>query len=250
MGDAHQLQQVFLNLFANARHAMKAAHGTGTLTVRSIASDHEVLVEVEDDGPGIPAEHLGRIFDPFFTTKGAGEGTGLGLSLSIGIVEAHGGRMTAENLPDVGARFQIRLPADAVEDATVSEVAPSVARRTGRVLVVDDEDNLRAALVEVLTMLGHEVTQAATGQETLARLAEGSFDVVTLDLRLPDLDGKAVWQRILARDPQLAARVIFMTGDTMSPETQKFLEEAGRPVLTKPLRIDRVSQLVDEILAS
>src|SRR5262249_47453456 len=74
MGDAHQLQQVFLNLFANARHAMKAAHGTGTLTVRSITSDDQVLIEVEDDGPGIPAEHLGRIFDPFFTTKGAGEG--------------------------------------------------------------------------------------------------------------------------------------------------------------------------------
>src|SRR5207245_1507788 len=86
MADPHQLQQVFLNLFTNARYAMKSARGEGTLTVRSARHGADVVVHVEDDGPGIPAEHVGRIFDPFFTTKGAGEGTGLGLSLSIGIV--------------------------------------------------------------------------------------------------------------------------------------------------------------------
>jgi two-component system NtrC family sensor kinase len=75
------------------------------------------------------------------------------------------------------------------------------------------------------------------------------FSTSTLDLRLPDIDGKLVWQRIVTRDPAIAAKVIFMTGDTMSPETQTFLREAGRPVLTKPLTIDRVGRIVDEILA-
>src|SRR5204863_185677 len=84
--DPDQLQQVLLNLFSNAVHAMRSAHGQGVLTVRSGSDGATISVQVEDDGPGIPAEHLSRIFDPFFTTKPAGEGTGLGLSLSIGIV--------------------------------------------------------------------------------------------------------------------------------------------------------------------
>ncbi|MEE8142430.1 MAG: ATP-binding protein, partial [Planctomycetota bacterium] len=108
--DRHQLQQVLLNLFTNATYAMKCAHGRGTLTVRSFRQGSDVCVEVDDDGPGIPQDHIGRIFDPFFTTKDPGEGTGLGLSLSFGIVEAHGGQMHAENLPGSGARFTVRIP--------------------------------------------------------------------------------------------------------------------------------------------
>jgi CheY-like chemotaxis protein len=251
MVDPHQLQQVFLNLFTNARYAMKSARGEGTLTVRSSRQGSEVAVQVEDDGPGIPAEYLGRIFDPFFTTKGAGEGTGLGLSLSIGIIESHGGRMEVENVPGKGARFTVRIPIGEVDESP--EPAPTTAepvttRRTARVLIVDDEPKLRATLVDVFVALGHQVEEAATGEEALAQIERSAFDVVTLDLRLPDIDGKVVWQRIVSRHPSLAGKIIFMTGDTMSPDTQRFLKEAGRPVLIKPLTIDRVSRLIDEIL--
>src|SRR5262245_33242729 len=139
--DPHQLQQVFLNLFSNAIHAMKAARPRGVLTVTSRLRGSEVVVEIDDDGPGIPTEHLGRIFDPFFTTKATGAGTGLGLSLAIGIVEAHGGRLYAENLPGTGARFTVHLPvgehadaaAPALPDATPAAVAGA------NVLVVEDE---------------------------------------------------------------------------------------------------------------
>src|SRR5947208_13943296 len=103
---------------------MKTARGHGTLTVRSVPRGSEVLVEVEDDGPGIPSEHLGRIFDPFFTTKAAGSGTGLGLSLAIGVVEAHGGRMHAENLRGTGARFSV-----CVRTRTEAAAAPAGAPR-------------------------------------------------------------------------------------------------------------------------
>jgi signal transduction histidine kinase/ActR/RegA family two-component response regulator len=248
MGDPHQLQQVFLNLFTNASHAMKATNGKGTLVVRSVLHDGEVVVQVEDDGPGIPPDHLGRIFDPFFTTKVAGEGTGLGLSLSIGIIEAHGGRLSAENLPGSGARFTVALPVADAEEQVQVVAAPTTSGRRGRILVIDDEEMLRTALVDVFTNLGHVVAGAATGAEALAQLEQTPFDVVALDLRLPDIDGKTVWYRMTKRDPALADKVLFMTGDTMSAESQKFLQEAGRPVLTKPITIERAAQIVGDIL--
>ena len=253
LGDGHQLQQVFLNLCTNATHAMRSRGGEGhMLTIRSRQTEGEATIEIQDSGPGIPAEHLGRIFDPFFTTKAAGEGTGLGLSLSIGIVQAHGGRMEARNLPGGGACFTVTLPIGDVEGVPENGGAAETAQAglRGRVLVVDDETALRKTLAEVLQTFGHTVETSATGRDALARMEAEPCDVVTLDLRLPDIDGKEVWRRVLARDPALAARVIFLTGDTMSPESQKFLQEAARPVLTKPLTIDRVAGLIQDILAA
>jgi two-component system NtrC family sensor kinase len=249
--DAHQLQQVFLNLFSNAIHAMKTSHGHGTLTVRSAHRDSDVMVDVEDDGPGIAPEHLGRIFDPFFTTKGTGTGTGLGLSLSIGIVEAHGGRIRVETVPGVGTRFTVHLPVGhAVEpEAPVAPPPPLPAVGTADILLVEDEGPLRGLIAEAVRDLGHHVVEATTGQEALDRLQERGYDLVILDLRLPDVEGQTIWRVALARDRRLAARVIFMTGDIMSAETQRFLDEAGRPVLIKPFTIEQVGRAVSEVLA-
>jgi signal transduction histidine kinase/CheY-like chemotaxis protein len=250
--DPHQLQQVFLNLFSNAIHAMKMTRRHGVLTVTSAQRGSEVLVTIEDDGPGIPPEHLGRIFDPFFTTKATGAGTGLGLSLAIGIVESHGGRLHAENLPDAGARFIVSLPVGEHAEATAPAPPPPrvAAMASGDVLVVEDEEPLREALTEVLHGLGHRVVGATTGYEALSRLRERTWDLVMLDLRLPDVDGQVVWERALSSDSRLADRVVFMTGDIMSGETQGFLEEARRPFLLKPFTMDDVGRVVSEVLAT
>lgn len=247
--DRHQLQQVLLNLFTNATYAMKCAHGRGTLTVRSFRQGSDVCVEVDDDGPGIPQDHIGRIFDPFFTTKDPGEGTGLGLSLSFGIVEAHGGQMHAENLPGSGARFTARIPiGEGAEPIEPPSLELTMASGQARVLIVDDDKDLRAILAELISNLGHQVDEAATGKEAIASLEQQGYDLVTLDLRLPDLDGTEVWRWILSQRPALASRVVFMTGDIMSQETEKFLQETGRPVLTKPLTTPQVHRIVHEVL--
>jgi signal transduction histidine kinase/CheY-like chemotaxis protein len=250
--DPHQLQQVFMNLFSNAIHAMKTARHHGVLTVTSGQRGSEVVVEIDDDGPGIPPEHLGRIFDPFFTTNVTGAGTGLGLSLAIGIVESHGGRLYAENLRDGGARFTVHMPVG--EHAQAAAPAPAEPRVAavagGNVLVVEDEGPLREALTEVLQSLGHRVVGATTGHEALGRLRERTWDLVLLDLRLPDVDGQAVWERALSSDPRLAGRVVFMTGDIMSAETQGFLDEARRPFLLKPFTMEEVGRVVSEVLAT
>ena len=113
--DAHQMQQVFLNLIVNAEHAILAYKNHGTITVKTWCETVEgkewVSIAVEDDGPGIAPEHLGKVFDPFFTTKEIGEGTGLGLSISYGLIAEHGGRIRAESPPGAGATFVIELPA-------------------------------------------------------------------------------------------------------------------------------------------
>jgi signal transduction histidine kinase len=107
-GNSGKLQQVFLNLFLNARDAME---GGGQLTIRTAAEDGMVRVEVSDTGSGIPQEHLARIYDPFFTTKGARKGTGLGLAVTYGIVKEHGGTIEVESRPGSGTRFHLEFPA-------------------------------------------------------------------------------------------------------------------------------------------
>ncbi|PYO51331.1 MAG: hypothetical protein DMD84_13405, partial [Candidatus Rokuibacteriota bacterium] len=182
--DPYQLQQVLLNLFTNAAHALSASGRDGVLSVRTADSEHGVTIVVEDNGPGIPTEHLRRVFDPFFTTKPVGEGTGLGLSLCIGIIEAHDGRMTVENVPASGARFTIQLPigqhVEAIEDAP----AGGSPARAADILVIEDEAALRAVFVEVLTLHGHRTVAAATGRAAIESLARETYDVVILDLRL------------------------------------------------------------------
>ena len=246
--DAHQLQQVLLNLFTNATHAIKSAGRRGVLTVRSAEGPHGITLVVEDNGPGIPPEHLGRVFDPFFTTKGVGEGTGLGLSLSIGIVEAHGGRMSVENIPSLGARFTIRLPFGHRADVDEAPAALPAVAATGRILVVEDEAALRRVLADGLASLGHRVMEADTGQAAIDLLERETYDVVVLDLMLPGIDGKGVWQWIHGHQPSRADRVVFMTGD-IGPASQRFVEDSGRPVLNKPLAMDRLGQVVAEVLA-
>ena len=248
--DPYQLQQVLLNLFTNAAHALSATARDGVLTVCTAASEEGVSIVVEDNGPGIPPEHLRQVFDPFFTTKPVGEGTGLGLSLCIGIIEAHHGRMTVENVLTSGARFTIWLPTGQSVEAIEDAPSDSGLARAADILVIEDQSALRKVMVEVLTLQGHRTVAAATGQAATDLLARDDYDVVILDLRLPDIDGKGVWQWITRHRPAMAERVVFMTGDTLSPGSHRFLQEAGRPVLPKPVAMAELNRMVATVLES
>ena len=252
-GDPHQLQQVVLNLVINAEQAMISAHGRGTLVLRSwqAADGDAVVLEVNDDGPGVPQEVMPRIFDPFFTTKSAGQGTGLGLTVAYAIVEEHGGRLTASAGEPGGASFRVELP-------TVSTAPPAVARRAvtpienigggASVLVVEDEVPLAAAVADGLRDAGFEADTARDGEEALARLAERTYDLVVCDLRMPRLDGPSFYRAIAVRSPSLTRRVIFVTGDVAGTEAERFLEESGCRWLTKPFRLADLLRLASEVL--
>jgi len=245
MADAHQLQQVFLNLITNAEQAMEQRDGHHhRLTVRTRRTGDTMRIEVEDSGDGIPANLIERIFNPFFTTKPTGSGTGLGLSISLGIVREHEGRIWAENVPQGGARFVIELPViqprASGEFQTVAQV-----HRVGdslRVLVVDDEASVRVSLQRYLAGRGHDVETTASGEDALARLRATSYDAVIVDMRMPDLSGEQLFERLRSNDPAHAERVIFTTGDLVNEQMRRFLDGSGRPCVPKPFEFASFDQ--------
>ena len=252
--DPHQLQQVLLNLVINAEQAMVSAHGRGTLVVRSWqdADRDLVVLEVNDDGPGLPEESLARVFDPFFTTKAAGEGTGLGLTVAYAIVEEHGGRLRASSPPGGGASFFIELPAPAMAPRTPSPRPAPLPRNVGggaRVLLVDDEPKLADAVADALRESGFAVELAHDGQAALDLALARPFDLVICDLRMPRLDGPSFYRAITASRPALAARVVFVTGDVAGTDAGRFLEESGCRWLTKPFRLADLLRAARDALA-
>jgi two-component system NtrC family sensor kinase len=250
--DGHQLHQVIVNLIANAHHAMRQATGPRRIT---LASEYDaaaacVRVIVSDTGPGIPHDVQARIFEPFFTTKPAGQGTGLGLSLCRGIIEEHGGTLTVESDPGRGATFVVTLPASAVAAATnaagavdhVRPVSPKV------ILVVDDEPDIAATIVETLVHDGHKVDKAGNGAEALAQVESRSYDLIFTDTKMPRMDGPTFYRTLARRMPALARRVVFVTGDLMDREKREWLESTGCLVLAKPFDVNDVRRAVQRVL--
>lgn len=237
--DPHQLKQVLVNLINNARQAM-AGTGGGSLCVRSVAVEGRVRLEVADDGPGIPAEVRHRVFEPFFTTKPDGEGTGLGLSIVYGIVRAHGG--TIELLEhERGTTFQIELPVgEAPGEVLRAEPTPRASAAHGRVLVVDDEQPFARLLVDACEARGHQAVAAFSAREALERLDAESFDLVISDVRMPDGGARA----LLEARPELAERLLLMSGDSAGTEAAALAEAHAIDVLAKPFDLERLLERV------
>jgi len=246
MADAHQLQQVFLNLITNAEQAMEQRDGHHhRLTVRTRRNADTIRIEVEDTGAGIPANLVERIFNPFFTTKPTGSGTGLGLSISLGIVREHEGRIWAENPPSGGARFIVEIPVTAPRTSGEHAALAPLAQHgidNLRVLVVDDEASVRVSLQRYLAGKGHEVETTASGEDALSRLKISKYDAVIVDMRMPDLSGEQLFERLRSNDPSHAERVIFTTGDLVNEQMRRFLDGTGRPCVPKPFEFSSFDQ--------
>jgi two-component system NtrC family sensor kinase len=212
------------------------------------AAADAVCISVADNGPGVPPHLRARVFEPYFTTKPIGMGTGVGLAVSVGIVEAHGGTLSVDEAPGGGAAFTITLPAGSGgaprvrEEPVVREKAPA-----HRVLIVDDEPEIRDSLAEILGSVGHGAITAASGREALQRLGSDAFDVVLTDIRMPDMDGRALYREIERRWPTLAAHVVFVTGDTLASELRAFVRETGRRVIEKPFLPSEVRRVVADV---
>jgi len=237
--NSNEITQVFVNLVNNAAQAIAAAGRPegGHIRVTARPWLDGLAVSVADDGPGIPEELAPRVFEPFFTTKPEGQGTGLGLSICQGIVKEHGGRITLEPGPGVGATFTVELPRGTRTPRLTPSPPQLVAHRPLRLLVVDDELPILHYMRATLESWGHTVEIASDGSEALERALAQPFDAIICDLRMPRLGGREMYQQLAQKHPAVAERIIFATGDTVRGDTLRFLESLGRPFLHKPFTL-------------
>ena len=251
MLDFHQIQQVLINLLNNAEHAMAEKGRGGTLRFRTRIVGGRIELRVADSGPGIPLEAQTRVFEPFYTTKKEGKGTGLGLSICYGIVKEHGGGIRVESEPGKGTTFVLDFPIIAAPDARPA-ISESHGDRRGslRILVVDDEQAVSQFLMEFLTARGHRVDTAADVPEALQKIARGELDLIISDMRLPQGTGRDVHRAAAAREPGLAARMIFTSGDGQSEETLRFVRETGGQMVPKPCTVGDIERAISQAMGT
>jgi CheY-like chemotaxis protein len=202
-----------------------------------------------------------RIFDPFFTTREVGEGTGLGLSMSYSIAQTHEGDLRVDSRPNEGTTFTLDLPRAGAErlPPAASTVAVASADAGGkkdlearpraamRILIVDDEQSVRGLAGRFLVKKGHHVDEAKSGKVALRMIQEREYDSLIVDLRMPDLSGEGLYEWLKKNRPELADRVIVISGDIANPDTVEILERMGRPFLLKPFDLDDLLRVVDSV---
>lgn len=235
--DGDQIIQVVTNLATNAAHAVEHQGAEGTVRVAVQRGPKGwVHLEVADSGAGIPDEIRNRIFEPFFTTKDVGVGTGVGLAFCQRTVAAHGGELTVTQAPEGGALFRVALPEGQGQTAPGDEArGPAADESALPILVLDDEPHMREMVQDLLTEAGYAVETFEHGAQALDRCDQQRFGAILADMRMPGMTGQEFYQTLAARLPDQAQALIFLTGDTMNPETVAFLEHSGRPYLEKPI---------------
>lgn len=249
-GNETRVVQIFLNLIVNAAQAFTADdRDRNVVTVRAWIEDEQSIIEVEDNGPGIPTENIERIFDPFFTTKPVGVGTGLGLSICHGLVESMNGSLTVRSELEKGTVFRVTL-------RTSREKAPASVRKgislrpdiRARVLIVDDEPLILRSVARLLRDQ-HDVETAQNGKEGLRMIREdGPFDLVVCDLMMPEMTGMELHQAVHADDPEVAGRFVFLTGGAYTEQARHFLAGVDNPKLDKPVQPNLLRSVVTSVL--
>ncbi len=247
-GNSGQLCQVFLNILVNAAQAIAAMGNRGDepgrITLTTYRDGDDAVAEISDDGPGIPAEHLGRLFEPFFTTKPPGVGTGLGLPISRDLVRRHGGDLDVRSEVGKGTTFVLRLPSALPRPNETQNTRTVPAPGRLRILYVDDDTMILSSLRRFFGAT-HEVWLASDGREALAVLErQPSFDAIVCDLLMPQLSGVELYETIERRWPPLARSCVFISGavGALDRQLESFLERVRPTLLRKPIDLATLSR--------
>jgi PAS domain S-box-containing protein len=244
-GNPSELREVFVNLLNNAIDALP---GGGIIRIRTGVAAGNAVVTVEDTGVGMHKETRNKIFDPFFTTKGV-QAAGLGMSVCYGIIRRHNGTITVDSVENRGTICCLTFPACAGSmKENKQEDALPVKPRKARILVVEDEDEVRELLKDILTDGGHEVAFASDGQKGLALFQEKTFDLVFTDLGMPGMSGWEVAEQIKRLSGETP--VALITGWEVKQKKQELKSKGVDVVLKKPFRVEEILSLVHDLMAA
>src|SRR5207247_4631504 len=231
---------------ATANGAVAGGGGRGW----AVPPGRYVVLRVTDTGAGMDAATLERAFEPFFTTKPRGKGTGLVLATVYGIVRQSGGHVDVESTPGAGTTFRIYLPRVTGEaEAGAEDAAAAPARGAETVLVVEDDERVRALARKVLEQAGYRVLVAAGGKEALAAAEghDGPIDLLMTDVVMPEMSGGTLTRRVCPRNPGL--KVLYMSGYSDEDIAQHGVFGAGSPFIKKPFTPSLLTQKLREVLA-
>ena len=245
-GNAARLGQVFLNLIVNAAHAIPEGRiDENEIAVSLVGHGDKVTVQIRDTGAGIAEEHLTHIFEPFFTTKAIGSGTGLGLSICQGIVTAHAGTITVRSELGRGTTFTVKLPTGSPVQAKAPATIAPATRRPARVVIIDDDRDILRTLERALR--GHEVVTFAKAREAMELLQSGGrADVILCDLMMAEYTGMDFHADLARELPDVAARVIFMTGGAFTLQAQQYIAAVPNPCIPKPFDFGALKRMIAE----
>jgi len=252
MACSQQILQVMLNLITNAEQALGAERLDGCIRVSIQRVGEHAVVDVTDNGPGIPPEKQKLIFDPFFTTKAPGQGTGLGLSIAHSITEAHGGSIRLLESTPKGTVFRVELPLAGGSGEPLPPPRKSGTKRlrfAGPVLLVDDEPNILETLAIYFKIRQVETERAPDGQAAADILKVRSFAAVISDVRMPRMDGMQLYEAARRIDPRYESQFVFMSGYLMSDRVKSFIAETGVACVAKPISFDDLDAALVPFLA-
>jgi PAS domain S-box-containing protein len=263
--DAHQIEQVILNLATNAKDVMpsggKLTIETTTMTLDSDFTDkynakpgRYMILSISDTGKGIDKKHFPHIFEPFFTTKEKGKGTGLSLSMVYGVIKQHEGFINVYSEKGVGTIFNIYLPVSSEEykDTGIAEALPyklqDDLRGSGTILVAEDEETVRGFLKTTIENYGYKVITAVDGEDAISKYNEnkGHINMVIMDVIMPRKNGKEAYDIIKKINPDIKA--LFMSGYTQDIITSKGISEEGLEFIEKPLRIQTLMEKIKNMI--
>jgi PAS domain S-box-containing protein len=243
-GSSSEIREVFVNMILNSLDAMP---GGGLLHISTISYADSIQIQFLDSGVGMSEEVRKRIFEPFFTTKGP-LGTGLGLAVSYSAIERHGGTIEVTSALSQGSLFTITLPVAEMANSPAANLRQNTYIQTTptSILVIDDDKNVRGAMVEMLKDLGFNVEEAESGYDGIERIEQQKFDLVMTDLSMPGMDGWAVAAEIRKRWPQI--KIVMVTGHGSSEHMMQGNRALLNRVISKPVRMEELNLILTQLV--